>query len=171
MSLTLRDSSGATVKRRVERLKAEDIKIPARPSFEFRLLEGGIAYVSLNTMSDEAVVQQFDSRFAEISKAKALIIDLRRNGGGNSEIGWRILAYLTDRPFATHLCVNRKYDPYRARPRVGSLDLHSQRRRAGASRRGPLHGTGRGAHQRAHRVGRRGLLRSLRRDEARRDHW
>jgi C-terminal processing protease CtpA/Prc len=41
----------------------------------------------------------YDSLFSKISKTKALVIDLRKNGGGSSDIGFHILCTLTNKPY------------------------------------------------------------------------
>ncbi|MEQ9007096.1 MAG: S41 family peptidase, partial [Ekhidna sp.] len=76
-----------------------DISLKMLPSdmelFEFRWLENDLAYIALNGFHDEAIVENFKAAYPEIKKAKGLIIDLRFNGGGNSNIGAEILSYLT----------------------------------------------------------------------------
>jgi C-terminal processing protease CtpA/Prc len=67
-----------------------------RDRFELRWLDDMIAYVALNTFNDTAVVSDFEAALPELYRARALVIDVRRNGGGNSNNGYRIAAYLTD---------------------------------------------------------------------------
>jgi hypothetical protein len=67
-----------------------------RPRFEFRWLDGEIAYMALNTFNDPGVVDDFQAVLPELYGAKALVIDIRNNGGGNSSNGYKIAAYLTD---------------------------------------------------------------------------
>jgi hypothetical protein len=61
------------------------------------------AYLALNTLTAEPnVFKQFlDSCFTSIKNkhAKTLIIDLRKNGGGNSALAEMLLGYITDKPF------------------------------------------------------------------------
>ncbi len=71
---------------------------PGSP-FEFKMLPGNIAYVALNGFGDNRAAEMFEAQFDEIAKADRLIIDVRENGGGNSGVGWRVLSYLTDKPF------------------------------------------------------------------------
>ena len=54
-----------------------------------------IAYVGLNSFTDPAINTLFENIMPELYKAKKIIIDLRENGGGNSDIGKDILEYLT----------------------------------------------------------------------------
>jgi C-terminal processing protease CtpA/Prc len=67
-----------------------------RPRFEFRWLDDDIAYVALNTFNAESVVDDFEAALPELYRAKALVVDIRKNGGGNSNNGYRVAAYLTD---------------------------------------------------------------------------
>jgi len=58
--------------------------------------EGNIAYVAINSFNNQQVVADFDSLFPAIKKrAKKLILDIRNNGGGNTEYGAQILSRLT----------------------------------------------------------------------------
>lgn len=62
---------------------------------------GRIAYLDVPTMMNDSGAAQLRAHFAEVMAADGLIIDLRKNGGGNSDSGYKILAMLTDKPFAT----------------------------------------------------------------------
>jgi len=55
----------------------------------------------LNTFGDNEVVNEFKKTLPELKKCKAILIDLRINGGGDSEIGFSILKYLVDKPVPT----------------------------------------------------------------------
>ena len=81
------------------------------PAFQFRMLEGGIAYVALNSFRDQQVAADFDRHFDEILAARALILDLRRNGGGSSHNGYRIVARLIDEPAQASKWRTRLYRP------------------------------------------------------------
>lgn len=62
---------------------------------DFKWLDNRIAYVSLNGFDDPKIDTLFLQKLPELYKAKGLIIDLRYNGGGSTEIGFRIFQYLT----------------------------------------------------------------------------
>lgn len=88
---------------------------PGRPPFELRKLPGNVAYVALNGFGDSRAADAFLAAFGQIASSAALVIDLRNNGGGNSSEGYRVLATLTDKPFATGKWATRQYLPsYRA---------------------------------------------------------
>jgi carboxyl-terminal processing protease len=91
-----------------ERIKI--IKQP--PPFEMKKLAGNIVYVAVNTMGEKDKAHEaFARAFSEITKSDALILDLRNNGGGNSDIAFAILAHLTDSPIATATWYTRNYRP------------------------------------------------------------
>ena len=69
---------------------------PNRQLLDFKWINKQIAYVSLNSFEDEKIDSLFVQKLPELYKAKALIIDLRYNGGGSTEIGALILQYLTN---------------------------------------------------------------------------
>ncbi len=64
--------------------------------FELHNFDKGIIKVDLNTFSDTIVVSKFVEALPELYKSKGIIIDLRKNGGGNSGVGAEILKYFTD---------------------------------------------------------------------------
>jgi len=74
----------------------------AKPMRDFKNVElhwpePGVAQLVLNTFGDEAVDSVFLTLLPELRKSKAVIIDLRNNGGGNTSIGANILKYFVDR--------------------------------------------------------------------------
>ncbi len=69
---------------------------PTRDEVVFKWLENEIAYIALNTFSKDSAVAIFKSLVPEIKKAKSVILDLRRNEGGNTNIGAEMLSYFTD---------------------------------------------------------------------------
>jgi carboxyl-terminal processing protease len=113
-TLTLRDAGGKVWKRRLERLSgAERAKraLPGSPAMELKMLPGNVAHVALNSFGSNAAAEQFEAAFPEIAKADAIVFDLRENGGGNSNVGFRVLACLTDRPFPASKWRTRDYKP------------------------------------------------------------
>ena len=78
-------------------LNKEDI-YPPFPDWElmsFRWLEDSIAYVALNSFGDPKIDTLFIEKVPELLNAKALVVDIRDNGGGSTDIGLAIAKYLT----------------------------------------------------------------------------
>lgn len=64
--------------------------------FEFKWMKDSVAYVALNSFSSWDIMKSFSDKLPEIRKAKKLIIDVRKNGGGDESIGREIIKYLTN---------------------------------------------------------------------------
>ena len=75
------------------------VEAPKTPLIESRMLEGDIAYVALNSFSDEEIVEAFRDKLPWLVGAKGIILDLRRNGGGSSLHAGAIVGHFTDEPF------------------------------------------------------------------------
>lgn len=89
------------------------------PDFSFKLLANRIGYISFNAMSGMKKFRKFlDSTFVQLkaSQAKGLIVDLRYNGGGNSDLGELLLSYLTAARFrlssGRYFKVSSKYQKF-----------------------------------------------------------
>lgn len=98
LELVLQDEQGKTIPLTLPRENwdvRKNWKKINPPPFEFKLLEGNVAYVALNGFGNSAAVDAYLKAFTEISKGSALILDLRKNGGGNSDQGYRVLATLS----------------------------------------------------------------------------
>jgi C-terminal processing protease CtpA/Prc len=83
---------------------------PAKPA-DFKILPGNIAYLQLTEFESNAGLKRFEAAYDSIATTNALILDVRLNGGGDSDNGWNILAYLSDKPFKTGKYFSRKYSP------------------------------------------------------------
>jgi C-terminal processing protease CtpA/Prc len=100
--LTLRDADGKTGTAVVPRhqntgpfgiLPEEDL------TAHFKMLLSNIAYLKVNVFADDSGAQAMRKNFAAIKNAKGLIIDIRDNGGGNSDNGYALLSMLVNTPF------------------------------------------------------------------------
>ncbi len=119
IKLGLIDKNGKAFETLVQRYKVRRFnnreleKFPRKATsmFEYRVLPNNIGYVALNTFGTNIVAKEFADKFESISKTDALIIDIRRNGGGNSSVGWNILSMLTNKPFKTSKWHTREYRP------------------------------------------------------------
>lgn len=65
-----------------------------RELLEFKMLKNGVAYLGLNSFSNQQIDTLFDAILPQLYQAKGLIVDLRFNGGGSTNIGTYILKYL-----------------------------------------------------------------------------
>lgn len=79
--------------------------------FQYKELPDGVAYIGLNDFSDARVAAQFEAKFEQFRGAKAWIIDLRYNGGGSSDIAYRVLAHFIDTPMSGSADRTRLYNP------------------------------------------------------------
>jgi len=111
--VAFRNAAGKQFEQQVPRVNSEARKaaVANSPSFEFSMLPGDVAYVSLNSFEDNSAADAWLAAFDEISKSSALVIDVRRNGGGNSDVGYKILATLDNKAFLTSRWATRDYKP------------------------------------------------------------
>jgi hypothetical protein len=108
--LILLDPSGKVVEKNVLRQGYKDIK--HRPPLEWRMLpRDNVAYVALHDFGTDDLVRQWIEAFPKISESSGLILDLRLNGGGSSDIGYEVIRYLVDKPFQTSREMMRSYNP------------------------------------------------------------
>lgn len=68
----------------------------ANTLFAFKWMPGNISKIDLNSFDNEKIVDTFLTALPSLQKAKAIIIDLRKNGGGNSDYAAEILSYFTN---------------------------------------------------------------------------
>jgi C-terminal processing protease CtpA/Prc len=70
--------------------------------YNFQRIENNTGYLNFRSMQNQPVFEKFlDSVFSDIkSKPIAgLIIDLRQNGGGSSQLGEILIGYISEKPF------------------------------------------------------------------------
>lgn len=110
-----RDGEAAPLTFRLDGLRADSLDALARAQvaarggaaaprdLEYRTLSGRVGYLEFRTMT--AAPDDFAQRVAAIIRQAvadsvgALVVDLRRNGGGNSQLGELLLQHLTGAPF------------------------------------------------------------------------
>lgn len=111
--VTFRDAAGKQFEQPVPRVDAAARKaaLPNPASFEFSMLPDNVAYVALNSFEDSSAADAYLAAFEEIAKSSALIIDIRNNGGGNSEVGYKVLATLDNKAFLGSRWATRDYKP------------------------------------------------------------
>lgn len=81
-----------------------------RPEFEFRMLPGGVAYLAIDHFESEASSKAFEDHLPQIMQARALILDLRHNGGGSDSYGFKILTHLTEAPIPSAAAYEQSVD-------------------------------------------------------------
>lgn len=111
--VTVRDAAGRERTLALPRMHARDFETAywGGPVFEMRMLPGNVAYVRILHFGDSSAADGFRAHFDEIAAAKALVLDVRENGGGDSGEGYKILAMLTDREFQGSRWRTRDYLP------------------------------------------------------------
>ncbi len=82
-----------------------------RQPSEFQCTQVGeeIVYVNLPSFGSDQVVREFDGVFEQIRRARGLILDVRRNGGGSTGNGYAILSRLVDRSVPGSRWKSRKH--------------------------------------------------------------
>lgn len=105
--IKFRNKNGKEWAQKVARVEYE--RVAPIPPITYREINN-IGYLQLNSFSDNTVDKTYDSLFSKIEKTKGLIIDLRKNGGGSSGIGFHILSTLTDTAYAISLSRITQYN-------------------------------------------------------------
>lgn len=76
-----------------------------------RRLGDGVGYISIGGFGSKSVVGGFDDQLRALGDIRALVIDLRVNGGGNSGYGDRIISRLIDKPIPNTIERRMSYLP------------------------------------------------------------
>lgn len=71
---------------------------PPFTAFEFRVLEGNVAYAALNSFMNQKVADAFTEKLPTINRCSGLILDLRKNHGGSDSVGYDIAAHFIRQP-------------------------------------------------------------------------
>lgn len=75
---------------------------PPEPALAARALEGGAGYIRISSFGDMATAPAFDAALLTLKDSVGLIIDVRRNGGGDTAVARPIMGrFITERrPYA-----------------------------------------------------------------------
>lgn len=99
-TLELKLPNGKTSTLELEHAKTTEKEVhpPLEPweLLDFKWMKNKTAYVALNSFDDPEINRLFIEKLPELYKAESLIIDLRKNDGGDTEVGLQILQYLTN---------------------------------------------------------------------------
>ena len=107
------DGSTATFDLKHERSNEKEVYPPLEPEklMDFKMYDQ-IAYVALNSFRSNSLDSLFTGILPQLSRAKGLIIDLRLNSGGKTNVGVNILEYITsDSLFYGSLSMSREHIP------------------------------------------------------------
>jgi carboxyl-terminal processing protease len=107
--LTLRTPDGRESEHVLERSGYQDVR--STPSFSWKTLPGGVAIVTLNSFENYEISKQFVEAFPKIRESSAVLLDLRRNGGGSSGVGYEVLRRFIRQPAKGSRQVMRRYGP------------------------------------------------------------
>nr|WP_314490219.1 S41 family peptidase [uncultured Chryseobacterium sp.] len=80
---------------KTEEKELSSVPLPKRGNFEFKWMSNGVAYIAVRTFDDASVVKDFESKLAELKKAKKIILDIRNNGGGSGKNALNIAKYFS----------------------------------------------------------------------------
>ena len=73
--------------------------------------KNNIAYLAINNFSSELIYQSFLENLNSLKAAKYLVLDLRRNNGGNDSIAYKILSHFLKVPVKGNSSRRYVYDP------------------------------------------------------------
>ncbi len=107
------DGSTATFDLKHERSNEKEVYPPQEPEklMDFKMYDQ-IAYVALNSFRSNNLDSLFTGILPQMSRAKGLIIDLRLNSGGSTNVGVNILEYITsDTLFYGPVSMSREHIP------------------------------------------------------------
>jgi len=111
MVMEFRDRNGKVFQVTMNKTSAWDKQTE---TFEYKVLPHNIGYLRINTFNNKQSDSKFDSLYGQILGSDALIIDLRDNGGGNSNYADYILRHFSTEPIRSNLCSSRMYIPSHA---------------------------------------------------------
>jgi C-terminal processing protease CtpA/Prc len=85
--------------------------LPSIPLFDFNVLENNIGMLKIDNFWQGDFKEQFDAIYEKILATDALIIDIRGNGGGNTNNSEYILSNLTDVIYEMSILSSPRYIP------------------------------------------------------------
>ena len=110
IQLTFKDDANLIFDATISRSLSEN-SLPQTPLFDFTLLEGNIGLLKIADFWSDNYTALFDSIYKKIVTTDALIIDIRGNGGGNTNNAVYILSHLTNKKFMMSAWSSPRYIP------------------------------------------------------------
>lgn len=108
VTMRIRDLNG---NERQVRLTQGHYSFPREERPFLRELADGILHINLDSFGSDRIVTEFQQVFDKVLKAKGLVLDVRHNGGGSSNVGYGILKTLIDAPVEGSHWKTRQYRP------------------------------------------------------------
>ncbi|WP_299460948.1 S41 family peptidase [uncultured Microscilla sp.] len=99
VQLKIKQPSGKILKVKLprDRTGVQWVKPNKRPALlEFKWLDQQIAYLAINRFDDDRIQKEFPKFLSKLYQAKGVIIDVRKNGGGNSNNASFIVKHFTE---------------------------------------------------------------------------
>jgi len=97
VKLQLLDAKGTHRTVEISRHATKTSGVPPTPAFELTWEPHDIAFVRLNTFGSMKAADQWHEHYDEIrQRARGIVFDVRDNGGGNTNVGYAVLADLID---------------------------------------------------------------------------
>lgn len=103
LTFTFKNKDGKEYKKTIERVAGKDWSVKYYPKnppwrdFEVKVLSNGITYVKVNTFDSDSIPIKFRKEIARINMSKGVILDIRDNGGGNTDYAIGVAQHLTDK--------------------------------------------------------------------------
>jgi carboxyl-terminal processing protease len=98
VSLRLQTPKGKVIEKTLSREESKDewqMERAAKVPTEFKWLKRDVAYFAINTFSTDQVFEDFQKHLPDFYKSKAVILDIRKNNGGNGALAAKIASYFT----------------------------------------------------------------------------
>ncbi len=108
ITLELKDKNGKISKQEISRTMTSQSNFP---TLTFKVLENNIGHLTVNSFGQNDFWDAFNETYPEILKTNGLVIDIRNNGGGNSNQGYYIVRHLSSKPFKGSRVAIKQYLP------------------------------------------------------------